>query len=65
MSEENEREEYERKYIEEAVEERREFAFFFFFFLMIKPTAELPGEKQAEFPFMKLLGINCPFLPVS
>lgn len=64
MSEENEREEYERKYIEEAVEERREFAFFFFF-LMIKPTAELPGEKQAEFPFMKLLGINCPFLPVS
>lgn len=31
---------------------------------MIKQTAKLPGEKQAEFPFMKSLGINRPFLPV-
>lgn len=63
MSEENEREDYERKYKEEAVEESC--GFFVCLFLMIKPTAELPGEKQAEFPFIKFLGINCPFLLVS
>lgn len=56
---ENEREEYERKHKEEAVEES------FFNKKMIKQTAKLPGEKQAEFPFMKSLGINRPFLPMS
>ena len=57
---ENEREECESKHKEEAVEES---------FLkkkkMIKQTAKLPGEKQAEFPLMKSLGINHPFLPMS
>lgn len=59
---ENEREECERKHEEEAIEEsfskkkKKK---------MIKQTAKLPGEKQAEFPFMKSLGINRPFLPVS
>lgn len=32
---------------------------------MIKQTAELPREKQAEFAFMKFLAINHPFLLVS